>query len=145
MFIFLLCWVPSEALSYDPQICVPQTLGPSSKGYQLCSLSCRPFRTKLPPCSSPGTLLSESCTNALWWGTYGARSWVRPFCRCGLIGGRTGLLLISSPLLRVSRICSVSVTTPSCLVALWAPSIPQPCPRDLALDMCWRNNPMKAS
>lgn len=57
MFISLLCWVRSEALSYDPQIHVPQTLGPSSKGYQHCSLSCKPqkqtLRDKTAPLSQP--------------------------------------------------------------------------------------------
>lgn len=40
--------------------------------------------------------------------THGARSRFNPFCLCALIGGRTGLLLISSPLRKVSLICSVS-------------------------------------
>lgn len=43
--------------------------------------------------------------------TYGALSLFRPFCLWVLIGGRTGLLLISSPLRKVSRICSVSEMT----------------------------------
>lgn len=43
--------------------------------------------------------------------TYGALSLFRPFCLWVWIGGRTGLLLISRPLRRVSRICSVSEMT----------------------------------
>lgn len=62
MFISLLRWVRSEALSYDPQIlCLRPWAHPAraiSIVLSYASHRNRPFRTKLPPCPSPGTLPS---------------------------------------------------------------------------------------
>lgn len=58
MFIFLVLWVPSEALSYDPQICVPQRpwahpARPMGTVLSHASPRDRHFRTKMPPLYQP--------------------------------------------------------------------------------------------
>lgn len=65
MFIILLRWSPLRPFPiYDPQISIPQTLGPSSKGYQHCSLSCKPqkqaVQDKTVPLSQPWGIANRS-------------------------------------------------------------------------------------